>query len=45
VKLHFKTIQGIKNLTGKEAHDLFSDPDYAARDLVNTLDSGKTVEW
>jgi len=45
IKFHFKTLQGIKNLTGKQAADLFTQPDYAANDLVKTLDSGKTVEW
>jgi catalase len=46
VKLHFKTLSGIQNLTGKQASDLTgNDPDYATRDLVNHLDSGKTAEW
>jgi catalase len=45
VKLHFKTLSGIKNLSAKQANDLMTDPDYAQRDLVNHLDSGKTAEW
>lgn len=45
VKLHFKTLSGIKNLTAKQADDLKVDPDYATRDLVNHLDAGKTAEW
>ena len=45
VKLHFKTRQGIKNLTGEQAAALIADPDYACRDLVKTLDAGQTVEW
>lgn len=45
VKLHFKTLSGIKNFTAKQAADLFNDPDYATRDLVNHFDAGKTAEW
>ena len=45
VKLHFKTLSGIKNLSAKQANDLLVDPDYATRDLVEHLDSKKTVEW
>ena len=45
VKLHFKTKSGIKNLSADKAASLFTDPDYAARDLVSTLDQGKTAEW
>lgn len=45
VKLHFKTLSGIKNLTAKQANDLLPDSDYATRDLVNHIDAGKTAEW
>lgn len=45
VKLHFKTKSGIKNLKRDEAAQLYTDPDYATRDLVNHIDQGKTVEW
>jgi catalase len=45
VKLHFKTKSGIKNFTMDEAVQRFSEPDYATRDLVETLDQGKTAEW
>jgi len=45
VKLHFKTLAGIKTLTGKQAEDLRMAPDYAVTDLVNHLDAGKTAEW
>ena len=45
VKLHFKTLSGIKNFTAEQANELLVDPDYATRDLVNHIDQGKTVEW
>jgi catalase len=45
VKLHFKTLSGIKNFTAEQANDLLVDPDYATRDLVNHIDQGKTAEW
>lgn len=45
IKLHFKTKSGIKNLKFDEALGRFADPDYACRDLVQHLDSGKTAEW
>lgn len=28
-----------------QANQLFTDPDYATRDLVNHIDQGKTAEW
>lgn len=38
IKLHFKTDQGIKNLTGPEADVMKGkDPDHATRDLFNHL--------
>lgn len=45
VKLHFRTKSGIKNLTADQAQKLTVDEDYAIRDLVKTLDEGKTAEW
>jgi catalase len=40
-KFHYKTNQGIKNLTGAQADDLAgSDPDYATRDLFNAIAEG-----
>ncbi|XP_046544338.1 catalase-like [Haliotis rubra] len=45
-KFHFKTDQGIKNLTGAQADKLASDdPDYATRDLYNAIASGKPPTW
>lgn len=41
VKFHYKTMQGIKNLSDSEATDLKGiDPDYAQRDLVEAIDKG-----
>jgi len=45
VKIHIRTQSGIKNLTGPQAKELLKDPDYAQRDLVTYIDSGKTAEW
>ena len=45
VKLHFRTKSGVKNLTADKATELQTDPDYAVRDLVSHIDSGKTAEW
>ncbi|XP_078000069.1 catalase-like isoform X1 [Glandiceps talaboti] len=40
-KFHYKTAQGIKNLTGDEAAELSkTDPDYAIRDLYNAIEEG-----
>ncbi|XP_070543216.1 catalase-like [Ptychodera flava] len=40
-KFHYKTDQGIKNLTGDQAAELSkSDPDYAIRDLYNAITEG-----
>ncbi|XP_042227583.1 catalase-like [Homarus americanus] len=40
-KFHYKTDQGIKNLSAKRADELCgSDPDYAIRDLYNAICSG-----
>lgn len=40
-KFHYKTNQGIKNLTGAQAGALGgADPDYATRDLYNAIEEG-----
>ena len=45
-KFHFKTNQGIKNLTTEEAGMLAStDPDYAIRDLYNRIARGEHPSW
>ncbi|XP_078000104.1 catalase-like [Glandiceps talaboti] len=45
-KFHFKTDQGIKNLTGDKAAELSkSDPDYAIRDLYNAIAEGNFPTW
>ena len=46
VKFHFKTDQGIKNLTDEEAGKLAGlDPDYATRDLHNAISAGDFPSW
>jgi len=46
VKWHFKTLQGIKNLTASEAQRLAGvDPDYAQRDLFNAISTGDFPRW
>lgn len=46
VKYHFKTDQGIDNLTPEEAGKLASgDPDYATRDLYNAIASKNFPSW
>jgi len=46
VKFHFKTDQGIKNLSTAKADELAgSDPDYATRDLFNSIASGAFPSW
>lgn len=46
VQFHFKTNQGIKNLSGPEAAKLAgSDPDYATRDLFKAIDRGDFPSW
>ena len=46
VKFHFKTMQGIKNLTGKEANEMRGvDPDYLQRDLVEAIEGEKFPKW
>ena len=46
VKWHFKTQQGIRNLSAAEAVRLAgSDPDYAQRDLFDAIASGDFPRW
>ena len=46
VKWHFKTQQGIKNLTSAEAVRLGGvDPDYAQRDLFGSIAKGDFPKW
>lgn len=46
VKFHFKTLQGIQNLTGEEAAELKGqDPDFAQRDLVTAIDNRDFPKW
>lgn len=46
VKWHFKSGQGIKNLSAAEADALSgSDPDYATRDLYNAIAAGDFPVW
>ncbi len=46
VKWHYKTKQGIKNLTPAEAERLAgSDPDYAQRDLFGAIERGDFPKW
>jgi len=46
VKWHFKTLQGIKNLSAAEAVRLAGlDPDYAQRDLFNAIATGDYPRW
>lgn len=45
-KLYFKTDQGVKNLTSQQARDLAgTDPDYATRDLYNSIEKGEFPSW
>ncbi|MCH9769400.1 MAG: catalase [Gammaproteobacteria bacterium] len=46
VKWHFKTLQGIKNLTNEQAAKIKSeDPDHAQRDLVDAINRGDFPKW
>ncbi|MBN1756622.1 catalase [bacterium] len=46
VKLHFKTEQGIRNLTREEADKIKSqDPDHATRDLFEAIERGDYPSW
>lgn len=45
-KFHWKTNQGIKNLTVERADELaLKDPDYAIRDLFNAIAKGDYPSW
>lgn len=45
-KFHFKTDQGIQNLSTEKADKLAgSDPDYSIRDLYNSISTGKHPSW
>jgi catalase len=46
VKIHFKTDQGIQNLTREEAEGIKGqDPDHATRDLYETIERGEYPSW
>jgi catalase len=46
VQYHFKTDQGIKNLTREEAERMSGeDPDHATRDLYNAIERGDYPSW
>lgn len=46
VKIHFKTEQGIKNLTMEDAGELAGkDPDHATRDLFDSIKQGNYPSW
>lgn len=46
VKYHLKTDQGVANLSAKDAAQLASeDPDYATRDLYNSIAGGDFPSW
>lgn len=45
-KFHFKTDQGIKNLTPEKAAQIQAqDPDYSIRDLYNSIANGQFPSW
>lgn len=46
VKFHFKSLQGIKNLSGEKAAALAgTDPDYATRDLFEAIEKKEFPKW
>ena len=46
VKYHFKTEQGIQNLTRDEATEMKgNDPDHATRDLFDAIERGEYPSW
>ncbi|MBZ7961396.1 catalase [Campylobacter molothri] len=46
VKFHFKTLQGIKNLSNKEAEELIAkDRESHQRDLYNAIEKGDFPKW
>jgi catalase len=46
VKFHFKTEQGIRNMTGEEADKMkMSDADHATKDLFESIQKGENPVW
>lgn len=46
VKFHFKTDQGIKNMTNQQAVKLAGEnPDYSTQDLYNSIANGNLPSW
>eukprot|EP00898_Chlorokybus_atmophyticus_P008130 jgi/Chlat1/8318/Chrsp78S07741 len=46
VKFHFKTMQGIENLTEQEAADISgTNPDYSTEDLFEAINKGENPKW
>lgn len=46
IRWHFRTNQGIKNLTDERATELAGkDPDYATRDLFDSIERGDYPSW
>ncbi len=46
VKFHFKTKQGIKNISAEDAKEMvFSQPDFAQEDLCTAITSGNFPKW
>ncbi|KJE90124.1 catalase [Capsaspora owczarzaki ATCC 30864] len=46
VKFHFKTEQGVKNLTPEQANKLKAEnPDYATQDLFDSIEKGNYPSW
>lgn len=46
IKLHFRTDQGVKNLTREEATELAgTDPDHSTRDLFNSIENKDYPSW
>jgi catalase len=46
VQYHFKTVQGVKNFTGKEAMETAGrDPDHATRDLFEAIERKEYPSW
>lgn len=46
IKFHFRTNQGIKNLTMEEAAEIAGkDPDFSRRDLFESIENGEFPSW
>ena len=46
VKFHFRSTQGIKNLTSAKSAELAgTDPDYSTRDLFEAIEAGHFPQW